>query len=343
MSISTPFEWADATSVDQAVSHIADGNAPKNSPKSGVLELVVLKAGGVDLLDLMKEHLATPKRVVNIRNIEGLDGITDDAKGLKLGPLVTLDRLDTDKTVRGKYPALADAAGKAATPQIRNMATLGGNILQRPRCWYFRHEEFHCRKKGGEICFAQDGENQYHAIFNNQLCAIVHPSATAVPLVAMGASIRIMGPGGKTRDVKLEEFFVLPKDDLHRENKLAPDEIVTEISVPALPAGAKQAYMKQGEKESFDWPIADCVVVLDMNGETCKKASVILGAAAPVPYRAAGAEKALAGQRINADTARAAAQAAVNGATPLSLNGYKVPVFEAVVRRTILKAVGVQA
>src|SRR5688572_3271786 len=208
------FEYADAATVEEAVQLTVKGSA--------------IKAGGVDLLDLMKERLTSPSRLVNIRNIPNLDQIKEDDKGLSIGPLATLTQISNDSTVTKSYSAIALAAGKAATPQIRNMATAGGNLLQRPRCWYFRNELFPCRKKGGEICYAQEGENQYHAIFNNQLCAIVHPSALATPLIAMSATIDIQGPKEK-RSVLLEEFLVLPSVDLHRENTLAEGEIITNI------------------------------------------------------------------------------------------------------------------
>jgi xanthine dehydrogenase YagS FAD-binding subunit len=334
MSIMKSFEFIHAASVDQAVT----GLDPKAGDGVAQPRKVHLKAGGVDLIDLCKEHLVEPKRIINIRDIPGLDQIQDDGSGgLKIGPLVTLARLDADPAVRGKFPILADAAGHAATPQIRNMATLGGNLLQRPRCWYFRNEEFHCRKKGGERCFAQDGENQYHAIFNNQLCAIVHPSATATPLVTLGASFRLKSPAGE-RVVPAEKFFTLPQDGLHHENVLAPDELLTEILIPAPAAGSKSAYVRQGEKESFDWPVAEVAVVLQMDGETCKKASIVLGAASPAPRRATEAEKALAGKPLDESTATAAAHAALKDAHPMTQNAYKLPIFQTLIRRTILAA-----
>jgi xanthine dehydrogenase YagS FAD-binding subunit len=269
-------------------------------------------------------------------------GSTAFAKtGLQLGPLVTLAQLDADPTIRRRYTALADAAGHAATPQIRNMATVGGNLLQRPRCWYFRSEQFHCRKKGGERCFAIEGENQYHAIFGNQLCAIVHPSATATALVALGARLALTN-AKQTREVALEEFFVKPEEDVRRENSLGADELITLIRVPALPAGASSAYLKQGEKESFDWPIAEVAVVLEREGGRVSRAAIILGAAAPVPLRAIEAERALAGQVVNEETARAAARAAVKDASPLSENNYKVAIFETLARRAILAAAAVE-
>jgi xanthine dehydrogenase YagS FAD-binding subunit len=319
------FEWTNARTIDEAIAQLGGSTA-------------VIKAGGVDLLDRLKEGLETPQRLVNIRNIKGLDRLRDDAKeGLRLGPLVTLASLAADATVRRRYEALADAAGHAATPQIRNMATVGGNLLQRPRCWYYRSEQFHCLKKGGTRCFAIEGENQYHAIFDNRLCAIVHPSGVATALVALGAKLELTGAKGK-REVALEEFFVKPEQDVRRENSLAADELVTEIRVPAPTENLRTAYIKQREKESFDWPIAEVAVALRFAGNRCSQASIVLGAAAPVPWRARGAEAALAGKAITPETARAAARAALDGATPLSQNAYKVPIFEVVIRRAILAA-----
>jgi xanthine dehydrogenase YagS FAD-binding subunit len=315
------FEWADAASIEEAVGLTINGAA--------------YKAGGLDLLDLMKEHLFEPRRLVNLRTIPDLDKIQSDGKGLKLGPLVTLAEMAEHPQILKNWTALALASGHAATPQIRNQATLGGNLLQRPRCWYFRSEDFHCRKKGGEICFAQEGENQYHAIFHNKLCAIVHPSSAALPLVALGGVLHI-SDGKKTRDVKCEDFFTLPEVELHQENSLASGEIITSVTVPPLPAGARSYYIKQGEKESFDWPIAEAALMLEMDGQTCKNASIVLGAAAPVPYRAKEAEEALRGKPIHPDTAKAAADASMNDASPLARNGYKVPLFKAVVARAIL-------
>lgn len=320
------FEWTNATTVEEALGALG-GNA-------------MLKAGGVDVLDRLKEGLDAPGRLVNIRNVKGLDRVSYDEKtGLRIGPLVTLAQIDADKTIRARYTALADAAGHAATPQIRNMATAGGNLLQRPRCWYFRSEHYHCRKKGGETCYAQEGENQYHAIFGNEICAIVHPSALAVALVALGAKVELTSKSGK-REVALADFFVAPETDVQRENAIGAGEILTEIRVPALATGTRTAYVKQGEKESFDWPLSEVAVVLEMDGKTVRRASVVLGAAAPVPHRATKAEAALAGKTLDLATARAAAKAAVEGATPLARNGYKVMVTEAIVRRTIALAGG---
>ncbi len=319
------FEWTNARSVNEAVAQLNNSAA--------------IKAGGIDLIDRLKEGLDAPSRLINILSIKGLDGVSEDAtKGLRIGPLVTLAELDTNRIIRSRYRALADAAGHAATPQIRNVATIGGNLLQRPRCWYFRQAEFNCRKKGGDRCFAIEGENQYHAIFGNSLCAIVHPSALSTALVAFNARVVLTGTKGK-REVELEKFFTRPEEDVRRENSIGVDELITEIHVPQLHAQARSAYLKQGEKESFDWPIADVAVVLNCaRGGRCERASIVLGAAAPVPLRAVRAEAVLAGKAINEESAREAARTAIQGAAPLSENAYKLPIFEAIVRRAILSA-----
>jgi xanthine dehydrogenase YagS FAD-binding subunit len=320
------FEWVNATSVDQALGAATEASS--------------FKAGGVDLLDLMKDGIASPTRLVNIRQIDGLDKVSEDEKGLRIGPLATLTEIEEHPVIQKKYTALSQAASRIATPQIRNMASVGGNLVQRPRCWYFRSEDFHCRKKGGTHCFAQDGENDYHAIFDNRVCAIIHPSGMAVPLVALNGRVEITTKKGK-REVALEEFFTSPVHNVRRENILEPGELITGIVVPAT--DARNAYYKQGEKESFDWPIADVAVALTMQGSRCTKASIVLGGAAPYPYRAKAAEAKLINTDLTEDSARAAAEAAMTNAMPLEKNAYKIPIFEAIIRRTILRAAGMNA
>ncbi len=321
------FAFVDCTSVDQALTELNNG--------------AVLKAGGIDILDLMKEGIVNPPRLVNIRNIGSLRGISVKDDGLHLKPLVTLAEISEHPEIRRTYSALADAAGHAATPQVRNMATLGGNITQRPRCWYFRSSDFDCKKKGetSQECHAHDGENQYHAVMNNGTCASVHPSSTAVPLLAMDAQVEITSRRGK-RNVKMGDFYVPPEKNLINETVLQPDEIITEIFVPKPEQGTRSAYQKYGEKESFDWPLADAGVVLVMDGDKCSKAAIVLGVAAPTPIRSKEAEAALVGATVSEATARAAAKAAMQNATPLSQNGYKVQLFQTAIYRTILLAAG---
>ena len=321
------FTYVDCTTVDQALDQL--------TPDATV------KAGGIDLLDLMKDGIVTPPRIVNIRNVAGLRGITASPRGLELGPLATLSEIAAHPEIQRSYGALSDAAGHAATPQVRNMATVGGNIMQRPRCWYFRSSDFDCKKKGGtsEVCHAHEGENQYHAIINNSTCAMVHPSSTAVPLLAMNAEVELTSKRGKRR-VAMSDFYVAPEKSLKNETALLPGELITSIFVPAPAPGTRSAYQKYGEKESFDWPLADAGVVLVLDGSHCRSASIVLGVAAPTPIRAKAAEAVLAGKSIDEPTARAAAKAAMEGATPLSQNGFKTQLFQTAIYRTILLAAG---
>ena len=297
---------------------------------AGAQEGALFKAGGVDVGDRLKEHLDEPAALVNIRRLRELDFVRSESGMLKVGPLVTLATLASDARIRQQAPALADAAAAAATPQIRNAATLGGNLAQRPRCWYFRREDFRCRRKGGSECFAIDGQNEMHAVFDNDLCAIVHPSATGTALTALGASLLLKGPFAE-RAVAIEDFFVRPEVDVTRENVLRPGELIVEVRIPA---GRRSGYVKLMEKQSFDWPLAEAAVAL---GDDPR---VVLGAAAPIPWRARTAEALIRGKRVDGALAAQAAEAAVQGVKPLLHNGYKVPLLQAAVRRALLAAGG---
>ena len=334
------FDWMTPDDVAHAARAATATVATAMLSRSGqpTTDAAVLKAGGIDLLDLMKEDLLSPHRLINLLSIPGLDRIEPQGGGLRIGPTVTLAQLATHEAVRARFRALADAAGASASPQIRHLATLGGNLLQRPRCWYFRSHAHHCARKGGDTCFAFAGENQYHAIFGHRGCAIVHPSTCATALVAFGGALEITGPTGARRAVSLEAFFRLPETDLQRENDLLPGEIVTAIRIPAHPHTTRSIHLKQGETDSFDWPIAEVAVALDLADGVCRRASVVLGAAAPVPHRAVQAEAALAGRAIDEALLRTAARAALEGAAPLSRNAYKLPIFEALVRRAMRAA-----
>lgn len=317
------FEYVNATSVAEALAQLGDGREAK--------------AGGVDLLDRMKEGLSSPKRIVNLRTIPGLDGVDIDAAGLRVGPLVTLAALAAHTPLRLHYRAISDAALTAATPQIRNMATAGGNLLQRPRCWYFRNRDVDCLRKGGSSCFAQDGANRYHAIFGNDICAMVCPSALAVPLTAFDAVLDLTSASG-VRQVPISAFFVTPETDPTHETDLRPNELLTAIRVPAPRPGTRSAYFKQKEKESADWPLADVAVVLEISDGVTRRASVVLGAVAAKPWPSTAAEQELTGRRVTDAIARRAAAAAVAKAKPLAGNGYKVALLETIIRRTILEA-----
>ena len=295
-------------------------------------------AGGMDLLALMKDYIAQPDRLVNVKTLDST--IAAAAGGaLKIGAAVRLSDLAGHAQVSRDYPALAEAAGHVGTPQIRNSGTVGGNLAQRPRCWYFRNEEFHCLKKGGARCFAVEGENQYHAIFGEGPCHIVHPSSLAVPLVAYGARFRVVSASGE-REVDASDFFVMPDVNLLQENVLAPNELITHVMLPPA-RGARSATYEVRFKQSHDWPLAMATAVLDMAGSTVKSARIVMGAVAPVPWRARAAEVALAGKPVNEETASAAGAAAVKDAQPMTGNAYKVQIARTAVKRAILSAAGI--
>ena len=294
--------------------------------------------GGQDLLARMKDYVTQPDRLVNVKN--ALDhGVTPLNGGLRIGAAMKMVDLAEHAEVRRIYPAVSAAAIEVGTPQIRNQGTVGGNLNQRPRCWYFRNEEFVCFKKGGNTCFSPAGENQFHAIFGGGPTFIVHPSSLAVPFVAYNATFRIFGPRGE-RLVPAADYFTKPSlQNVQRENVLEPDELLTHVILPA-PGALKSGHYEVRYKTSHDWPIAFATVLLTMNGTSVQGARVVMGAVAPTPWRSQAAEQALAGKTITPETAAAAAEAALRGATPLSQNAYKIQVAKTAVERAILRAAG---
>ena len=298
-------------------------------------------AGGMDLLGLMKDFILSPERLVNLKNLDGTI-IAGDATvsaagrgGLRIGAAAKVADLAEHAGARALYPALTTAAEEVGTPQIRNMGTVGGNLMQRPRCWYFRNEEFHCLKKGGSRCYAVEGENQYHAIFGDGPCHIVHPSSLAVPIIAYGGRLRVAGPAG-AREIDAGEFYQMPNVNLYGETVLQPNEIVTHVILP--PPGQRSASYEVRFKQSHDWPLALASVNLTMEGETVRAARVVLGAVAPVPWRVPAAEQALVGKIVTDAVAAAAAAAALAGAKALSGNAYKIQIARTAVKRAIVKA-----
>jgi len=331
------FSWYEAKTVEDAVEKVNStasdilGKAPNGAS-------VIFKAGGIDLLDLMKEGLINPSTIVSVKSISGLDKIEySDKDGLKIGTNVTLAELEDNAIIKEKYHALHLAVAHAGTPQLRNTATLGGNLAQRTRCWYFRSLDHHCYRKGSGTCFAQEGENEFHAIMKNGVCASVHSSSVATALMAFNASVKISGIAGKKREVSMEKFFVHPETDSRTENVLASNELITSVTLPAVNSNTKSYYIKQGARESHDWAIADVAVVAEISGGVCKNTEVVLGAAAPIPFKALESAKKLEGKAISESAAKAAGKASMKGATPLSGNAYKVPIFETIVERAILK------
>ena len=295
--------------------------------------------GGQDLLARMKDYVTQPDRIVNIKG--ALDAtITTSNGGLRIGAAVKMVDVAENASVLRMYPAFAAAAIEVGTPQIRNQATVGGNLNQRPRCWYYRNEEFNCLKKGGDRCFSPAGENQCHAILGGGPSFIVHPSSLAVPSVAYGATFRVVGPKGE-RVVPAADYFTSPRQNVRTENVLAPDELLTHVILPA-PGNVKSGHYEVRYKTSHDWPIAFATVLLTMNGNNVRSASIVMGAVAPIPWRSREAEQALVGKPINEQTAMAAAEAALKNALPLSQNAYKIDVAKVAVKRAILRAAGIQ-
>jgi xanthine dehydrogenase YagS FAD-binding subunit len=299
-------------------------------------------AGGIDTVDLLKQEIVEPRALINLKGLSGMDGIQSDAAaGLHIGALVKLHQVANSAEVRARYAAIAEAAGTAATPQIRNLATVAGNLLQRPRCWYFRNPDVDCLKKGGLKCYAAEGLNRYHAILGGGPSYIVHPSNLAPALIAFGAKAKVFGPKGEY-EIELERFFVLPRTDVLRENVLQPGEIITEIIVPTPPPGTNSVYLEAREKQSFDWPLMSVAAVVENAANRVRTARIVMGAVAPIPWRVPEAEKVLAGATLDSAVAAHAADIALSGAKPLADNGYKVPIAKALVRRAILRAGGVE-
>lgn len=321
------FSYVNATSLKQVTSLLSD---------SGWGEVMMI-AGGTDLLAELKEYIETPKTLINLKTLPGMDSISADASGLKIGALTTVAEIAMHPTIQQDYTVLAQAAVSVATPQIRNVGTLGGNLCQRPRCWYYRDETVSCLKKGGDICYAVEGLSKYHAIFGGDPVYIVHPSDIAPALIALNASIKIVGPEGE-KTIKVEEFFTLPAANPFRENVLEPNEIVVEVQVPKPNPNTKSLYLKAREKGAPDFALASVAGVFEMMGKTCQTASIVLGGVAPAPWRSTDAETALTGKMINDSVSTKAGEEAVKNAQPLNDNEYKVPLTQNLISRAAMMA-----
>jgi xanthine dehydrogenase YagS FAD-binding subunit len=297
-----------------------------------------VSAGGTDLLGCLRDRVFDCSTVVSLSRVTTLRGITPNGAGLRIGALTRVAEVAANPLIQERYAVLAQAAGAVASPQLRNQGTIGGNICQKPRCWYYRGE-FHCKRKGGTTCYALAGENQYHCILGGQGCYIVHPSDTAPALVVLDATVRIAGLEG-TRSVPIEAFHVSPRDDVRRETVLRPGEVVTAIDIPAPPQGLRTSYRKVRARGSWDFALAGVALALQFDGATVRAGRVALSGAAPVPWRARAVEQVITGKTLTPDVAALAGEAAVEGATPLKRNGYKVPLFRNLVRETLLAIAG---
>jgi xanthine dehydrogenase YagS FAD-binding subunit len=321
------FSNASPRDVQQAVKLAQDAH------KGG--KAVSFSGGGSDLLGLVKERIVKPDVIVSLRGLSNANQIASAATGLTIGGETTLDEISKHATIKQQYAVLAEAAGSVATPQIRNVGTIAGNVAQRPWCWYFRNG-FPCYKAGGNQCFSFAGENEFHAIFGGGPSYIVHPSDTAPALMALGATFRVVGPGGERR-IPASEFFVLPRVNAQQENVLGNEDVIASVQVPALKANTRSTYTKILDREAWTHAVVSAAVVLEMDQQVVRRASVVLGGVAPIPWRLPAVEKMLTGQRITEELAAKAGEAAVAGARALSKNGYKIPLTKNMVKRTLVE------
>ncbi|MFH1951753.1 MAG: xanthine dehydrogenase family protein subunit M [Pseudomonadota bacterium] len=297
-------------------------------------EGAMIIAGGVDVVGLMRNRLVSPKTLINIKTIPDLAYIKEDAEGLKIGALTTIKEIAKSPLIRSKYSILFEAASSVAAPQIRNMGTISGNLCQDVRCWYYRRPPvtgrvFFCRKKGGRFCYAVGGQNQYHAIIGGKECYAVCPSDMAPALTALGAKVKVVGERGE-RVIPLDEFYKV------FGNVLRPDEIITEAQVPIPGGDTIQRYLKFRYRKTIDFAISSVAAVITVEDTIVKDARIVLGGVAPTPYRAIEAEEVLKGKKITMELAEKSAKAALQEAKPLSMNGFKIPITEALVRRAIV-------
>ncbi len=327
------FELYEPTTVSDAVGMLN---------KFGATSKVI--GGGSDLIGgIMKDWvqgkgMPYPVQVVDLTTIPDLKGIKMGSDGAHIGATTTLSEIIEHADLQQQFPLLTQAALSVASPLIRNFGTLGGNINQRPRCWFFRGENFACYKKGGDFCYAVTGDNRYHAIIGGELCYIVHPSDTATALLALNAQAKISGPSGD-RTVPLDQYFHGPREDVLTENVLKPNEVMTEVFIPTPAAGTKMAWTKLKDRQVYDFALTAVAAVFTLDGGNWKDGRVVLGGVSPVPYRATVIEDALKGRDVMGSIKQAAAQIRTV-ARPMSLNAYKVDIAQGLVERTVLQALG---
>ena len=318
------FEWTEPQTVEQALAWLAKANGK-----------AVLMAGGTDLCTEIKETVVEPDLVIDLKSIPGLASIQKDEAGIRIGALTPVAVLAADAMIKRDYSGLSEAAGSLATPQLRNVGTVGGNLCQRPRCWYYRDAQMVCRKKGGSQCFAAKGRNKYHAIFGGGICHIVYPSDLAPMLIALDAQVTVSSPRGE-RSLPLGEFYALPSKNVRRENVLATDELVREVKLPLAKKGTRSAYVKLKERETWDFALVSAAVRGTVSGGGLGEAAIVLGGVAPIPWRLGKTEAALKGKKLSETVIKEALRADLQEARPLEENGYKLQLVEAAVTRALM-------
>ncbi len=322
------FEWTEPQTIEQALAWLAKANGK-----------AVLMAGGTDLFTEIKEGVVEPDLVIDLTSIPGLASIQREETGVRIGALMSVAGLAADAMIKRDYPGLSEAAGSLATPQLRNIGTVGGNLCQRPRCWYYRDAQMVCRKKGGSQCFAAKGRNKYHAIFGGGICHIVYPSDLAPMLIALDGQVTLSSPRGD-RSLPLAEFYALPSKNIRRENVLAPDELIREVKIPPAKKGTRSTYVKLKERETWDFALVSAAVRGTVSGGGLGDVAIILGGVAPVPWRLAKTEAALKGKKLTETLIKDALRVDLQEAKPLEENGYKLQLVEAAVSRALLSVTG---
>ena len=328
------FELYDATTVKEAVDLLGKYSGRAVRVVGGGSDIV----GGVMKDWVQGKGMPLPEVLIDITTIKDIVGIKTDGGGTTIGAATTLSDVIDNKDLASKLPVLTNAALSVASPLIRNFGTLGGNINQRPRCWFFRGEDFACYKKGGDFCYAVTGDNRYHAIIGGELCYIVHPSDTATALMALNASAKIAGAGGE-RTVSFDEYFTGPRVDVLRENVLKPTEFMTSVTIPNPAGGTKFGWTKLKDRQVYDFALVSVAAAFTVSGGNWQDGRITLGGVSPVPYRAKVVEDFLKGKDIKATAKQAAAQIRTV-ARPMSLNSYKVDLAAGLIERTILEALG---
>lgn len=324
-----PFDYYKVASVAQAVSLLS-----KHQQKAAIL------AGGSDLMGLMKDRVEGPKFklpgfLIDIKGIKELNVIKDQKGWLKIGVGTPLSDIVSSDLIAKKYPLLRQAAGQVGVPQIRNVGTLGGNLCQKPRCWYFRGKLFpDCFRKGGNNCYAPGGENRYHALFGGANCYKIHPSDLAPALMALNARVEI-GSSKGSRMVPMEKFYVGPEKNMLNETILGPQELVLSVEIPNPAATSKSVYLKLKEREAFDFAVVSVAVSLSLKNSLVDQARIVFGGLAPFPMRAVKAEAALKGKGIK-EAIAAACKAATDGAEPMSHNGYKIDAAKGILEQALV-------
>jgi xanthine dehydrogenase YagS FAD-binding subunit len=316
------FEHVNATSLDEAMLFLKDENA-------------VIIAGGTDLLTAMKNNILSPSRLVNVKTISDLSYIKySEDQCLKIGSLTLLNQIEKDEIIKKSFNILAQSAGSVATPQIRNVGTIGGNLCQKPRCWYYRNPNFQCLRKNGKMCLAVRGENRYNAIIDGGPCFMVHPSDTAIALIALNARVKILSPDNE-RIIPLEDFFIHPRVSLTKENVLKPFELITEIQIPTMSPFSRGVYLKATERKTWDFAIVSVAFQADFDGDVVNDARIVFGGVSSTPFRVKDAEMLLKGKTMDDSLIDAVSESAISKSKPLSGNNYKVSLAKSLIKQAL--------